>query len=117
MPHFVLECSAALVPDRARPDVLGAVREAALASGLFDARDVKVRLRRYDDADSLTHEQTGWVHVFGYLRAGRTDEQKRALSAGLVGALTRLLPRAPVVSANLLEFDASYVNRSMLSEP
>jgi 5-carboxymethyl-2-hydroxymuconate isomerase len=114
MPHFVLECSADRVPDGLRRDALEAVRDAALASGLFDARDVKVRIRRYDDADVVTHHEIGFVHVFGYLREGRTDEQKRDLSARIVRALVALLPDAPLVSANLLEFDASYANRSML---
>ena len=117
MPHLVVHCSESVTHLAAPGAITDVVFEAAASTGLFASTGtggIKVRLepfRHYRNVDGGEH----FVHVFGYIMAGRTAEQKAALSARVVRALKRLLPSVEVISMNVTDFErASYRNATMV---
>jgi 5-carboxymethyl-2-hydroxymuconate isomerase len=115
MPHLVLDCSESILR-LADPDaLLRSVYAAAESTGLFARSGVggiKVRLnpyRHYVNVDNHEH----FVHVFAHLMEGRTQEQKRQLSAAIVRTLKELLPSVDILSVNVRDFEkATYGNAS-----
>lgn len=113
MPHFIIDCSESVL-SLANPDeLMRAVYAAAESSGLFargGVGGIKVRLRPYRyfmNVDAREH----FVHVFANVMEGRTQEQKKALSEKVVGALKALLPAVEIISMNVREFErATYCN-------
>lgn len=89
--------------------ILHTILDAAVQSGLFDIRNIKVRLRPYADCVSGAESQT-FLHVFGYIMGGRTMEQRNALSKSIVRQLSRLLPDVPVIAMNVMEFEKATYN-------
>lgn len=114
MPNFIIDCPQDIIHRRKHIKMMQAVSEAAEATGLFDVKNIKVRIRPYEYY-LVAHQQQDFMHVFGYIRAGRTDEQKRALSHKIVATLEQLFPEILVISMDVTEFDpACYVNSTML---
>ncbi len=118
MPHLVIHCSESVTQRTAPEDIIDVVFEAAESTGLFATSGVggiKVRLetfRHYRNVEG----RTDFVHVFGHIMEGRTDEQKAALSKAVVGALTRLLPSVEIISMNVSDFErASYTNATQVN--
>lgn len=117
MPHFIIECSESIL-SLANPDELvRSVYAAAESTGLFKSSGVggiKVRLhpyRHFTNVDGYEH----FVHVFGNIMEGRTQEQKKVLSEKVVRALKRLLPAVDLISMNIRDFEkASYSNLTMI---
>src|SRR5262245_13567033 len=117
MPHFIIECSESIL-SLANPDErVRWVYAAAEATRLFKSRRGgwnKARLhpyRHFTNVDGYEH----FVHVFGNIMEGRTQEQKRVLSEKVVRALKRLLPAVDLISMNIRDFEkASYSNLTMI---
>ena len=80
MPHFVLDCSKDILDLQPEMETLKMVNEVAVASGLFDPKDIKVRVRPYDTYLVGGEADTPFIHVFADIMQGRTTEQKAALS-------------------------------------
>jgi 5-carboxymethyl-2-hydroxymuconate isomerase len=56
-----------------------------------------------------------FIHVFGNIMEGRTEEQKIFLSKEIVSKLNQLFPEVPVISINIRDFEkSSYINKTML---
>jgi len=109
MPHFIIECNqnAGKVLDRAV--LVQSVFDVAFQSGLFAKANIKSRLKIYDES-LVAGEDHDFIHVWGYIREGRTDKQKRQLSEDIVGKIKELYKDAFVVSCNIEELDEnSYV--------
>jgi 5-carboxymethyl-2-hydroxymuconate isomerase len=88
-----------------------AVHDAAEATGLFDPRDIKVRVRTYGDS-TVARGTSDFIHVFAYVMEGRSVAQRAALSRRIVGELPRLCPEVPVISMSVPKFEkATYCNR------
>lgn len=117
MPHFVVECSQPVLDVVSPEALMQALNETAVASGLFALEGpggIKVRIRPYQHYLTVGQQQD-FVHVFGNIMSGRTTEQKGALSKAMVTRLKAMLPKVPIVSMNVQEFDReTYCNRSMV---
>lgn len=84
MPHVIIEYSA----DRgieAKKLVITA-HNAAIASGLFGANDIKTRAHAVSDY-IVGEGVNGFVHVCVYLLEGRSTEQKKLLATSMSEAL------------------------------
>ena len=113
MPHFIIDCSENILNQESPERIMKKVHDTADATGLFAKGDIKVRINPFKhynigDADCF-------IHVFGNIMEGRTDEQKLNLSKSIVSALKSLLPNVPIISMNIRDFEkANYCNRSMV---
>lgn len=114
MPHFILDCSENILKLQEPRKVLEAVLETAFSTGLFDRNDIKVRLNPFKY--SLVQDGSDdFIHVFGNIMQGRTDEQKSELSFAIVTTLKTMFPNVPIVSMNVRDFEKeSYCNRTMV---
>lgn len=86
----------------------------ATASELFTKGDIKVRIQTFDEfiAGGGTDN---FIHVFGNIMEGRTDEQKANLSHRIVSVLKGLFPQVPIISMNIRDFEkSSYRNKTMV---
>jgi len=117
MPHFIIDCSPGILEETTPDELMLEVHNCALNSGLFATEGsggIKVRIRPY--AHYLTvGSQDDFIHVFGNIMEGRTDDQKKQLSQSIVARLKQLHPNVEVISMNIREFEkSSYSNRSMI---
>lgn len=115
MPHFILDCSENILKLQEPKKVITEVFETAFATGLFERNDIKVRLNPFKHS-LVQSGETDFIHVFGNIMQGRTDEQKEGLSKKVVTKLNELFPEVPIISINIRDFEkASYFNKSMIS--
>ncbi|GEK09471.1 5-carboxymethyl-2-hydroxymuconate Delta-isomerase [Pseudoalteromonas sp. McH1-7] len=84
MPHFILEHSDNLPIETEA--LVSQVQQFACACGLFDPASVKTRAMSFEHFQ-LGDGKQGFIHLQIHLMAGRTIEQKQALTEG---ALTLL---------------------------
>lgn len=114
MPHFIIDCTERILEINEPKVVLKEVLETANSTGLFEKNDIKVRLNPYKY--SLVQESDNdFIHVFGNIMEGRTDEQKANLSKLIVAKLKSMFPDVPIISINIRDFEkASYCNKSMV---
>lgn len=114
MPHFIIDCSENILELQDPRKVIEAVFETAFSTGLFDKDDIKVRLNHFKY--SLVQSGTAdFIHVFGNIMEGRTEDQKANLSKQIVTKLNNLFPEVPIISINIRDFEkASYYNKSMI---
>jgi 5-carboxymethyl-2-hydroxymuconate isomerase len=114
MPHFILDCSESILEKQKPRKVIEAVFETAFSTGLFDRDDIKVRLNPYKYS-LVQSGEADFIHVFGNIMEGRTEEQKAELSYAIVATLNTLFPEVPIISMNIRDFEmASYCNKSMI---
>ena len=111
MPHVIIEYSEDVAELIAIEDLVDAVHEGTMRSGLFPEYDIKTRAIGY--AQHRTGQtQDSFVHVAVHLLDGRSDDQKGSLSEGLLGKIEPLLPRVVSVSVETLDIHrASYRKR------
>lgn len=114
MPHFIIDCTERLLEINDPKVVLKEVLETANSTGLFEKKDIKVRLNPFKY--SLVQESdSDFIHVFANIMEGRTDEQKANLSKLIVAKLKSMFPYVPIISINIRDFEkASYCNKSMV---
>ena len=111
MPHVIIEHSEDVAGQIAIDDLIGAVHDAAMSSGLFPEYDIKTRAMAYK------YHRTGqtrdsFLHVAVHLLDGRSDEQKCALSETILGAIEPLLPEVASVGVEIIDIHrASYRKR------
>ncbi|QNL49173.1 5-carboxymethyl-2-hydroxymuconate Delta-isomerase [Olivibacter sp. SDN3] len=114
MPHFIIDCSANVLTQVSEPEILTAVFDASIASGLFIEEDIKVRVNPYVRYE-VGGKKTDFIHVFRYILAGRTEEQKADLSQRVVKTLIGLFPAIDFIASSVDEFTkAGYCNRHLL---
>lgn len=116
MPHFVIHCSKNVLNQVNPAELMDLVEDTAKKSELFKPQDIKVRILPFEEIYySTAGSKDDFLHVFSYIRSGRSDAQKQILSKLIVGALVEILPEVPIVSLNILDFDdASYNNRATI---
>jgi 5-carboxymethyl-2-hydroxymuconate isomerase len=104
MPHVIIEYARdALATGQSEP-LLEAVHNAAMFCGLFEAGHVKTR------AVAIDHYRVGtgkhpFIHVQLRIKAGRSAEQKSALSDAILVAVRQLGTLAKVVTVELVDMD------------
>lgn len=91
-----------------------AVYDAAEATGLFAAGDIKVRLRPYQYF-KLGADKKDFIHIFGNIMEGRSAEQKANLSKKIVERLDEMFPGISILSISIREFEkATYSNKALI---
>ena len=114
MPHFVVDCSQAILQIHDEESIVARLHGVAVASGLFDASDIKVRVRPFE-IHATGDGRDDFIHTFAWIMQGRSVEQRAALSKAIVSELAAMFPRLPRIAANIAEFEqATYFNRSMM---
>lgn len=114
MPHFILDCTESVLQLQEPQKVIQEVFETAFSTGLFKKNDIKVRLNPFQYS-LVQGGNADFVHVFGNIMEGRTDEQKADLSRRIVSKLKELFPDVPIISMNIRDFEkSSYCNKTMI---
>ena len=114
MPHFIIDCSENVIEQKSPDEIMQAVYDAAEATGLFEANDIKVRLRphRYF---KLGEGKKDFIHIFGNIMEGRSAEQKANLSRRIIERLNEMFPDISILSMNIGEFEkATYSNKALI---
>ena len=107
MPHLVIEYSTdghGGLLDVSK--LLHAVHDAAAASGVMQAADLKVRATAFPDY-LVARRTDGFCHVSVYLLEGRTPAQKIAVSEQLRATLAAMLPQTKSLSVDIRDMDPS----------
>lgn len=104
MPHFIIECNKEVITKVDGKTFVRQVFDLALASGLFSKSDIKVRLKVYDES-IVAGEEYDFIHVWGFIREGRSDDLKQQLSETIATKLKGLFNEAFVVTTNIQELD------------
>jgi len=114
MPHFIIDCSENVLNLALPESIMQKVYDTAESSNLFTEGDIKVRINPYKYYN-IGNTKDDFIHVFGNIMEGRTDEQKLMLSKAIVSSLKEMLPQVPIISMNIREFEKSnYCNKSMV---
>lgn len=114
MPHFILDCTETILELQKPKTIIEEVFEVACSTGIFERNDIKVRLNpfKYSLVQGGDYD---FIHVFGNIMEGRTDDQKAELSRRIVSKLKELFPEVPIISINIRDFEkASYCNKTMV---
>jgi len=102
MPHVLIEFSRELADETQIEQMLDTLHLAVAASGLFESSHIKLR------AQPLNHYRLGgerepFIHVQLRIHTGRTGQQKRELSEGVLVALRRLEWPARTITVEVVE--------------
>lgn len=115
MPHFLIDCSAGILKDTTKTQVMTVVHNAAVSAELFDPADIKIRVRPFDEY-MIGGSDEPFIHVFSHIMQGRTTEQKAMLSRKVVETLAAMFPDIKFIAMNVDEFEkATYTNKAMLA--
>lgn len=85
-------------------EILLQLHRAAASTGVVRAEDLKIRAQAFDDY-LVAGEQKSFFHVTLYMLAGRTPQQKEALSVEIRKALVELLTDAHSLSVDIRDMD------------
>ena len=117
MPHFVIHCNEGLLKLKPAQEIMRGIYDVASSTGLFAKSGpggIKVRISPFEHYLTLG-SQDSFIHVFGNIMEGRTEDQKKALSSKIVQYLKTSFPDEPIISMNVQEFErATYCNKSMV---
>ena len=114
MPHCIIEYSSGATDCIEIGDLVAAVHQGVLSSGLFDEYDIKTRAVAY------THHRTGatrdsFVHVTVRLLSGRDDAQKADLSEKLLAQIEPLLPAVVSVGVEICDMHRDSYRKRVLT--
>lgn len=104
MPHIVVEYAKDRAEQLKKSDLLAALRETVVASGLFAPEAVKARTMGFDDY-LLPEGQASFVHVTVSILSGRNPEQRKTLAASVFDTLRSTLPEGGALSVDIREMD------------
>lgn len=115
MPHLLIEYSGNLISSFEGNDALQQAHNIMLDSGLF-SRD-SVKSRAHIAADFLIGENSedthsSFIHARVYLLAGRSIEQRQALSQAIFESLRHNIPNATHVSVDVREMTREIYQKS-----
>jgi 5-carboxymethyl-2-hydroxymuconate isomerase len=114
MPHFIIDCSENVLQQRSPDEIMQAVYEVAEATGIFAPDDIKVRLRPYQYF-KIGKGKKDFIHIFGHIMEGRSNEQKADLSQRIIKRLNEMFPDISFLSINISEFEkATYSNKALI---
>jgi len=102
MPHATIEYSANLSGHTHCATLVPTVHERMIASGLFNAADVKTRAYATQDFHVGEKGAAGsFIHVRIELMEGRTPQQRQALTTSIRDAVQALIPQADQLSVDI----------------
>jgi 5-carboxymethyl-2-hydroxymuconate isomerase len=106
MPHLTIEYSANLQQAVQAGDVLALAHDCMIQSGLFAVpADIKTRAYRAGLFLVGTDPAASFAHATVHLLAGRTVEQKQALTQALLAVLRAALPSANQLSVDIRDME------------
>jgi 5-carboxymethyl-2-hydroxymuconate isomerase len=106
MPHLVMEYSQSLQDNINIPDLLTQLHGVVLQSELFAPQAVKARAMPY--SDSVLHaDYNSFMHLSCSILAGRSEEQRLALSNALFDCAKPQLPQDCALSINIHEMNTA----------
>src|SRR6187402_1984206 len=114
MPHIVIEHSSGGHGGFDATALMRALHDAAAATGIVQAADLKIRAMAYDDY-LVGGRRDGFCHLTLSLLEGRTAEQKVCLSEALRETMVRLLPRTTSLSVDIRDMDATAYKKRLLA--
>jgi 5-carboxymethyl-2-hydroxymuconate isomerase len=116
MPHFVVHCSQDTLTHALPEQILTSISDSARETELFNPQNIKARILPFEkEYYQVAGSRSDFVHVFAYIMEGRTTAQKEQLSQLIVANLKTLLPKIPLVSINVMDFEKStYCNNAMV---
>jgi 5-carboxymethyl-2-hydroxymuconate isomerase len=112
VPHIVCHYSA----DQKMPtvrEILLSLHNAAASTGIVQAEDLKIRAQSFDEF-LVAGEERSFFHVSFYLLAGRTSQQKQALSVELRRVLSQMLPNTHSISIDIRDMDTEAYKKRLL---
>ena len=111
MPHCVVDYSSDVAEQVDIGELMAAVHQGAMDSGLFPEYDIKTRATAFDQ-HRTGQTRDSFVHVAVHLLDGRNDEQKAALSEAVLARIEPLLPKVVSVGVETCDIHrASYRKR------
>ena len=114
MPHFIIHCSENVLKIHPEKELIKLVHDTADSTGLFAPGNIKVRAISFSTY-TVGGSDEDFLHIFGHIMSGRTEEQKANLAKKIITVLKPLFPNVPVLSINIDEFDkATYCNKNMV---
>ncbi|HEY8334261.1 MAG TPA: 5-carboxymethyl-2-hydroxymuconate Delta-isomerase [Tardiphaga sp.] len=113
MPHIVIEHSTDGHASFDAAALMLALHDAAAATGVVQAADLKIRAMPYGDY-LVAGKRDGFCHVTVSMLEGRTAEQKVAVSEALRAAMVRLLPETKSLSVDIRDMDAVAYKKRLL---
>jgi len=112
MPHLIVEYAVSLADEVNIQDLVEAVFEGAVASGLFNPKAIKARAHACDDY-WIGGTKQAFVHVEIKLLPGRDEEQKKDLSQRVYEKVSAHVKKDVAISVELNDLDAKcYTKRS-----
>lgn len=109
MPHIILECTD--IGKSSRTEILIALHEAALSTGIFEEKTIKTRMRRHEES-LVGGNPAQFAHITVYLIDGRDALTKKRLATELHETVRRLLPDAESVSVDVRDLDREIYTKS-----
>jgi 5-carboxymethyl-2-hydroxymuconate isomerase len=104
MPHLVIEYSKGALDSSGVTRLVERLFAAASQTGVMKSEDIKVRAFGYDDF-LIAGKRDSFVHLSVYLLAGRTPEQKVALSSQLRQTMVEQCPDVTSLSVDIRDMD------------
>ncbi len=105
MPHLVVEHSTEGHGGAFdAKSLMEALHDAAAATGVMHAADIKIRAMPYAD-HLLARKRDGFCHLWVHMLEGRTPEQKVVVSEALRVVMVRLLPHTKSLSVDIRDMD------------
>ncbi|MEH6445338.1 MAG: 5-carboxymethyl-2-hydroxymuconate isomerase [Oceanospirillaceae bacterium] len=94
MPHCIIECSSEVLAHINSQQLIDTCFDAALASELFSADDIKVRIISVDQ-QRIGYTQNNGLHVQLKILSGRDGAQKKHLSTIFLSAIAQFFQQQP----------------------
>jgi 5-carboxymethyl-2-hydroxymuconate isomerase len=113
MPHLVVEYSEGALDKAGVGTLLQALHHAAAGTGVMQAADIKLRARAHDDY-LVAGIRDSFVHVTVSMLAGRSPEQKLALSLALREAMVAHCPAVTSLSVDIRDMDPDAYKKRLL---
>lgn len=113
MPHFIVERCDADADSIKTTELLEAIHNAAVETGIFDPETVKVRVRSYDEA-LIAGKAGSFVHVTVFLIDGRDKPTKKRLAADIHETVRQLHPAHTSISVDVRDLDRDIYTKSQL---
>lgn len=106
MPHAIIEYSANIAQDLIADQITPSVHQAMIASGLFQTDAIKTRSHPVTDFMVGAKGREGtFVYIMVALLAGRTPDQRHALSTAILAAIKPALSHIDQVTVEIRDMD------------
>ncbi len=113
MPHCIIEYSAGIEKQVAPENLLNAVNNGAIQSGLFERDDIKTRAIEFTTFQTGS-EKKAFIHVTARILSGRTMEQKKELSNLILEQLKQLEIPSISLTVEVVEIEKSSYSKIVI---